>query len=121
MSCKLLEKQWNRACSAAYKNNSRYKLSYYYFSVSNKSLAKVKNLIRTKAHQMHLGTNISACNPLNGDPPNSYDVDFIPINSGKSNVVKRLLQKYDICRENSYAFGDSENDIKMLKTVKMVI
>lgn len=99
------------------KNNSQYKISYYYFPTSDQSLSKAKNLIRKKSQQLGLGINISACNPLNGDPANSYDIDFIPINSGKSNVVNWLLQKYGICRENSYAFGDSENDINMLKTV----
>ena len=50
-----------------------------------------------------------------GDPENSYDVDFIPLRTGKPYIVDFILDKFAIERENSFAFGDSGNDVDMLK------
>lgn len=74
--------------------------------------------IKEIAEQYQVGVNINRCNPLAGDPEDCYDVDFIPIGTGKDEFVKFILGKYDLRRENAIAFGDSGNDLKMLKAVQ---
>lgn len=98
-------------------NNTQQKMSYYYLSNQHDDIQKIKKIIEEKVIQLGLGVNISRCNPLTGDPENAYDIDFVPRESGKQNFVKTFLHKYGVCKENAYAFGDSENDIKMLKSV----
>jgi len=97
---------------------SKYKFNFYYEKqnevVDTKSLKNIKEI----AEQYQVGVNINRCNPLAGDPEDCYDVDFIPIGTGKDEIVKFILGKYDLRRENAIAFGDSGNDLKMLKAVQ---
>ncbi|HEX7065792.1 MAG TPA: Cof-type HAD-IIB family hydrolase [Bacillales bacterium] len=44
-------------------------------------------------------------------------LDVIPEGGSKANGLKRLLQHFDIRREDAYAFGDGLNDIQMLSYV----
>ena len=44
-------------------------------------------------------------------------MDFISRGAGKEEIVKFILKKFAVDRENSFAFGDSGNDLKMLRTV----
>ncbi|MWK45129.1 HAD hydrolase family protein, partial [Escherichia coli] len=64
-----------------------------------------------------VSVNINRCNPLAGDPEDSYDVDFIPIGTGKNEIVTFMLEKYNLNTERAIAFGDSGNDVRMLQTV----
>lgn len=98
-------------------NASQYKKTYYYY-MSEKTL-DLQNLefIRNLAKENKIACNINVCNPLAGDPENAYDVDFIPMHTGKAAIVNFLLEKLSIQKENSIAFGDSGNDIEMLKEV----
>ncbi|MDI5788111.1 HAD family hydrolase [Bacillus licheniformis] len=48
-------------------------------------------------------------------------MDFIPLRTGKPYIVDFILDKFAIERENSFAFGDSGNDVDMLKKPDMVI
>ncbi|MDF2699543.1 MAG: Cof-type family hydrolase [Haloplasmataceae bacterium] len=41
--------------------------------------------------------------------------DIVPVNSSKANGLELLCEKFKIKRENVYAFGDSTNDIEMIK------
>lgn len=100
------------------KNNTCYKKSYYYSSINSQNIDQIRSLIQKRAREFKVAVNFSACNPTIGDPAGSYDVEFIPLKAGKHQLVKTFLQKYNLKKENGYAFGDSENDIKMLKTVK---
>lgn len=97
--------------------NSKYKNSYYYYMNESKSAHEILECIRCLAKNYEMNVNISCCNPLAGDPLNAYDIDFIPDRAGKNQVVKYLLSKNKISPENSFAFGDSGNDIEMLKMV----
>ena len=47
--------------------------------------------------------------------PNFYEVT--PASCSKGNGVRWLLNYYGLNKEDSYAFGDSENDLEMLKAV----
>ncbi len=47
--------------------------------------------------------------------PNFYEVT--PLSCSKGNGVRWLLDYYGLSKEDSYAFGDSENDLEMLKAV----
>lgn len=44
-------------------------------------------------------------------------VDIIPSDGGKGNSVKRILEYYQIEKEEAMAFGDGNNDLEMLKAV----
>lgn len=97
---------------------SRYKHNYYYQEqdeINDKNNLLAIELI-CKEHGVSV--NINRCNPLAGDPEDSYDVDFIPIGTGKDEIVRFMLEKYKLGPENAIAFGDSGNDIKMLHAVE---
>lgn len=58
--------------------------------------------------------NINWCNFLVGDLEDSYDVDFIFMGIGKNEIVKFMLEKYNLNIEKVIVFGDSGNDVCML-------
>lgn len=90
--------------------------NYYYRETGQDE--EVFDRIRLKAHERNLIVNISKCNPLIGDPADCYDVDFFPKTAGKDAVVRYLIDRYHIPFEQTFAFGDSGNDIKMLQSVR---
>ena len=45
----------------------------------------------------------------------------MPAGHSKATAIDFVLERYDIPREDAYAFGDSANDIPMLKAVNAVI
>jgi kanosamine-6-phosphate phosphatase len=98
--------------------NSTSMYSYYYHAQDEKKDAGNLEQIRTLANQYNMDVNISRCNPLAGDPEDSYDIDFLPSNKGKHKVVEYILKKYGMNEADAIAFGDSGNDLKMLQSVK---
>lgn len=94
-----------------------YKQSYYLKSRSPSQDEQRIQRIRHMAKRENLSVNISRCNPMTNDPADCYDVDFTPIKTGKVDFVNYMCRKYDIATQASYAFGDSGNDIEMLKAV----
>ncbi|NPC94174.1 HAD-IIB family hydrolase [Bacillus sp. WMMC1349] len=96
---------------------SGYKVNYYYTSVNESADQRALDVIRDLAAEHQIGVNINRCNPLAGDPENSYDVDFIPLQTGKPYIVDFILEQFKIRKEHSFAFGDSGNDVEMLKKV----
>ena len=46
---------------------------------------------------------------------NKRAVDVIPFNSGKTKGIEKFLEKYQITKEETMAFGDAENDMDMLQ------
>lgn len=92
--------------------------NYYYRETTPQKDEHRFRQIRAAAEEQRLIVNISKCNPLIGDPADCYDVDFFPASAGKDAVVRYLIEKYDIDFDETYAFGDSGNDIKMLNAVK---
>lgn len=97
---------------------SKYKLSYYYFAndCKTKTLNEL-NLIKRISINNNLSVNISRCNPKIDNFENGYDIDFIPSNFGKEYIVAYYLNKFNLTKSNTFAFGDSSNDITMLQSV----
>lgn len=96
---------------------SMYKWNYYYYFTSETRTNYELNIIRHIAKGYGVGLNINRCNPKAGDPENAFDIDFIPRGTGKSEVVQFMIDFYDVPIEKTIAFGDSGNDIDMLKAV----
>lgn len=87
--------------------------NYYYFGTSADELER----IRSSAHDFGIAVNVSRCNPLAGDPADAYDIDFIPQGAGKIAAVDYVCNRYTFQVEYAYAFGDSGNDLGMLRYV----
>ncbi|MBM7702221.1 HAD-IIB family hydrolase [Metabacillus iocasae] len=97
--------------------SSRFKKNYYYkeqtLIVDENNIEKIRKV----AKENDIFVNINRCNPLAGDPEDSYDVDFIPVGTGKDKIVEFMLNKYKVSQNDAFAFGDSGNDLLMLKSV----
>lgn len=52
---------------------------------------------------------------------NKRAVDVLPFGSGKVQGIRKFLEKYQISQEETMAFGDGENDMEMLRFVKIGI
>jgi Cof subfamily protein (haloacid dehalogenase superfamily) len=48
-------------------------------------------------------------------------IEILPLGASKGEGVKILLQHYDLSLDNAVAFGDNENDIGMLQSVRLGI
>jgi kanosamine-6-phosphate phosphatase len=94
-----------------------YKKSFFLKGSDPEGDRKTLGLIRQLTAANALGLNISRCNPKAGDPEGSYDIDFIPVSSGKEQVLQYLLSRTGLAAKDAYAFGESGNDIPMLKAV----
>ncbi|MCL6571181.1 MAG: HAD-IIB family hydrolase [Bacillus sp. (in: Bacteria)] len=97
---------------------SKYKHNYYYFCKNEKEDQKNLQYIRQITETFKIGKIINKCNPLAGDPENAYDIDFIPLGTGKGEIVNYILAKFNVDPQNGIAFGDSGNDLHMLQAVK---
>lgn len=96
---------------------SGYKMNYYYYPVSAARTQYDISIIRHLAANHGIGININICNPKAGDPEHAYDVDFIPAGTGKKAAVQFLMDYSQVLLSNTLAFGDSGNDIEMLRMV----
>jgi kanosamine-6-phosphate phosphatase len=94
-------------------------LFYYSFYLRNNSDSSRENIQEIKDYASKKGVKIyiSKCNPMAGDPDNSYDVTFAPIMSGKVNIAEYLIKHYNVNKNKTFAFGDSEGDLELLKFV----
>lgn len=91
--------------------------SYYYRSRDPETDARNLAAVREAAARGAPGVSVSRCNPSAGDPADSYDVDFLPRTCGKRQIVRYVCRKYGIDPADSFAFGDSGNDLEMLAAV----
>jgi len=98
--------------------NACYKQSYYYYCQNEEQDKNNIQKIKKASEDYQVNVNISRCNPLSGDPDKCYDVDFIPKSCGKMQIVKYILDKLGLNKNNAFAFGDGENDIEMLQSTK---
>ncbi|WP_243390691.1 HAD-IIB family hydrolase [Paenibacillus sp. GM2FR] len=96
---------------------SGYKMNYYYYPVSAARTQYDISVIRHLAANHGIGININICNPKAGDPEHAYDVDFIPAGTGKKAAVQFLMDYSQVLLSKTLAFGDSGNDIEMLRMV----
>ncbi|WP_440116798.1 HAD-IIB family hydrolase [Paenibacillus sp. QZ-Y1] len=93
-----------------------YKMNYYYAVSPDKTQYDISTIRHLAAHH-GIGININQSNPKAGDPENAYDVDFIPIGTGKKAAVQFLMEYNQVLLDKTLAFGDSGNDIEMLQMV----
>lgn len=73
--------------------------------------------LRMLADQEGIAVNISQCNPQAGDPMDAWDIDFYPMHAGKESSVRYVCTTASFLRKETYAFGDSGNDLGMLAHV----
>ncbi|MBY6037688.1 HAD-IIB family hydrolase [Fictibacillus nanhaiensis] len=97
---------------------SKYKKNFYYREESPSIDVLNLETIRRLANNKGILVNINKCNPMAGDPEDCYDIDFIPLGTGKDKIVEFMLNKYQVTKNNAYAFGDSGNDLLMLNSVE---
>lgn len=94
---------------------SGYKMNYYYYAESAVKTQYDLPVIKHLASCAGIGININQCNPKAGDPEEAYDVDFIPLGTGKKAALQFLSDYNQVPPSNTIAFGDSGNDIEMLQ------
>jgi kanosamine-6-phosphate phosphatase len=94
-----------------------HKDSFYYYVINHENDWEKIKIIQHVAEHFNIRSVISKCNPNIGDPENAYDIDFIPMHAGKENVAKYLVKKLRIDHKRTVAFGDSQNDLHLLKYV----
>ncbi|SDC49536.1 HAD-IIB family hydrolase [Streptomyces prasinopilosus] len=90
--------------------------SYYYTAREDRSDRAAIRRIETACVLAGLSVSTNRCNPKAGDPDGSYDVDFLPRTGGKRAVVAYLVERFTAA--DSLAFGDSGNDLDMLRGVR---
>ena len=96
------------------KFQSSNKVSYYLRHSENFSNHELA--LKSIAKKLSIKVSITKCNPMAGDPEGFYDVDFIPLGSGKDFIVKYIKNKYN-GHPYTIAFGDSFNDFDMFSVV----
>lgn len=95
----------------------KYKSSYFLESRSEQQFFDEINFIQSLVHNCPVKLMVTQCSPAAGDPENFYDVEFLPLCCGKDEAVKFVRDLYDIPVENTFAFGDSCNDLTMFSVV----
>ncbi|MGE6490162.1 HAD family hydrolase [Exiguobacterium sp. NPDC077395] len=76
-----------------------------------------RETLRMLTDSAGIAVNISQCNPNAGDPADAFDIDFYPIHAGKVSSIEYVCATSSFVREDTYAFGDSGNDLNMLAHV----
>ena len=87
------------------------KVSYYY--PEGPAMARDFVSIEALADERQIRVVFTRCNPAAGDPPDCYDVEFIPRCCGKDQAVSFLREETALPKEAIIAFGDSANDFAM--------
>ena len=82
----------------------------YYIAMKNKTEADCKTTLYP------LNEAVDVPKWTYHEPVNS--VEFVPLGVNKAKGIEVILDHTGISREDSYAFGDSANDIDMIKYVK---
>lgn len=88
-----------------------FKISYYYpeCPAMTRDFASIQAL----ADEYWVRVVFTRCNPAAGDPPDCFDVEFIPQCCGKDQAVSFLMEETTLPKEAIIAFGDSANDFAM--------
>ena len=91
-------------------------LESYYLLMSkrtNEDLLMISEL----ASEYNIKVITTKCNPAAGDPENCFDIQFMPKCCGKKEVLQFLVEKLGISKVDTWAFGDSFNDLEILQNV----
>lgn len=95
----------------------RYKSSFFLECLSEKKFLEDVETLNELVKKYPIKLMVTQCSPAAGDPDNYYDVEFLPVCCGKDEAVKFVKEFYGITTENSFAFGDSCNDLSMFSCV----
>lgn len=95
----------------------KYKSSFFLEKVSEHQFSHELATINELMSGYPVKLLVTQCSPAAGDPENYYDVEFLPICCGKDEAVKFVKELYGIALENTFAFGDSCNDLSMFANV----
>ncbi len=98
-------------------NQGPRKYACYYHMVAPEADRRAMELTRRLAAEAGIAVHFTRCGSGVGDPKNCYDVDFIPMGSGKRAIVRHLLQAWGLPQDRGAGFGDSQNDLDMLDAV----
>lgn len=98
-------------------NQGAFKRSFYFRGASSSEEAAFLSGIALLAGRYELDVICAQSNPAAGDPEGAIDVDFIPAGAGKAAVAKHILETHNIAASRAWAFGDSGNDVALLKLV----
>lgn len=92
----------------------------FYLIKKNKyqNITSLKKFLNNLKKNKKLNFNLSKSSVAAGDPIDSHDLDFIPINCGKREAFKFIKNKYSIKYRNTVSFGDSFNDFEILNSSK---
>lgn len=85
-----------------------------YFYPASERIREDFLIMEAMARELGMKTEFTRCNPAAGDPPDSYDVAFMPHSCGKEEAVLFLAERFGLPTANIWAFGDSFNDFGML-------
>lgn len=95
----------------------KYKTSFFLECQSEQQFITDIDYIKSLVKNQPIKLMVTQCSPAAGDPENFYDVEFLPLCCGKDEAVKFVKELYDIPLNNTYAFGDSCNDLTMFSSV----
>lgn len=85
----------------------------YYYKISE-NLREDLALIKKAADNFNMKAILTKCSIGAGDPPDCYDLQFVPLCCGKEQILLFLSEQLSVKPENTWAFGDSCNDLEML-------
>lgn len=98
-----------------------------YFAIANQEVhvaSDFEEMIKEDVYQIMMAGNQSEYEDMVKDTKRAAvtawwpeAVDIIPSDGGKGNSVKKILEYYQVEKEESMAFGDGNNDLEMLKEV----
>lgn len=91
-------------------------LESFYLPMSKKTNEELME-ISELASEHNIKAIATKCNPAAGDPANCFDIQFMPKCCGKKEVLQFLKKKLGIKDMNTWAFGDSFNDLEILQNV----
>lgn len=95
----------------------RYKASFFLEHTSEQRFSEEIAVITELATSYAIKLLVTQCSPAAGDPENYYDVEFLPSCCGKDEAVNFVKELYGISLTNTFAFGDSCNDLAMFSRV----
>ncbi len=90
----------------------------YWLHAGHENFEHVVETLRGLAQQAGLFVNASHGSVHASEEAGIINVDFVPQECGKQAAVTFLVNHFEIPREQTFAFGDSGNDLNMLRYVQ---
>jgi len=90
----------------------------YWLRTDHQDTDVVVDDLRQLAHQAGLYVNASQGSAHASDAADMMNIDFVPETCGKQATATFLVNNFGIAHERTFAFGDSGNDLNMLRYVQ---